>query len=51
MWLQRFHGTKLVGKRWIVKAGHTAKVRRHHAPVVRKTKASAPDPWGSWTSG
>ena len=35
-------------KRWIVKAGHTAKVRGDHDPVVRDTKGSAPNPWGSW---
>jgi ferric-dicitrate binding protein FerR (iron transport regulator) len=51
VWLQRFHGKKLVGKRWIVKAGETAEVRRHHDPVVKNTKSSAPNPWSSWTSG
>ena len=50
VWVQRIHGNKLVGKAWIVKAGHTAKVRRHHDPVVKNTKASAPTPGAVGTS-
>ena len=50
VWLQRYSGNRPVGKRWIVKAGQTAKVRLGGKPVVKKTDTSASNPFIGWSS-